>query len=176
VSRDSRPQNPLFYFYFIKSVAKQQSAPYSLIPLASALLAGGKAVLRSQSRNGSVSQCCGSGSGRFQKSDPGPVKNHPDPQHCIELSLLQPSRIKNVNMFFWLFAHYKPRDKIRWTEPRHFSFLEMELDPHQNDTARQQRKNVLENYGFVQNPANSKIMFKKFWLKRREEDRRQCIV
>jgi hypothetical protein len=28
----------------------------------------------------------GSGSGRFRKSDP--VKNHPDPQHCCEVSLL----------------------------------------------------------------------------------------
>jgi hypothetical protein len=24
----------------------------------------------------------GSGSGRFRKSDPDPVKNRPDPQHC----------------------------------------------------------------------------------------------
>jgi hypothetical protein len=26
----------------------------------------------------------GSGSGRFQKSDPDTVKNRPDPQHCQE--------------------------------------------------------------------------------------------
>jgi hypothetical protein len=28
----------------------------------------------------------GSGSGRFLKSDPNPVKNRPDPQHCLKVS------------------------------------------------------------------------------------------
>jgi hypothetical protein len=32
-------------------------------------------------RSGSGS---GTGSGRFQKTDPDPVKNRPDPQHCLD--------------------------------------------------------------------------------------------
>jgi hypothetical protein len=44
----------------------------------------------------------GSGSGRFQKSDPDldpdPVKNHPDPQQCSKL--IKPNSTKSVSLYF----------------------------------------------------------------------------
>jgi hypothetical protein len=38
----------------------------------------------------------GSGSGRFRKSDPDPVKNRPDPQHCALSSASSLSRIMAI--------------------------------------------------------------------------------
>jgi hypothetical protein len=44
----------------------------------------------------------GSGSGRFRKSDPDPVKNRPDPQHCFEQLIMQKLMqkfVESVNIF-----------------------------------------------------------------------------
>jgi hypothetical protein len=43
----------------------------------------------------------GSGAGRFRKSDPDPVKNHPYPQHCIHFrkeSLHEKEQITTCNL------------------------------------------------------------------------------